>query len=54
LNIALFGPASAEAAKGNVRNWHNPAVPATGQPVRLLEYFGVSLVFCLSQPSSGQ
>ena len=30
------------------RFWHNPAAPATGQPVRLLEYFDLSLVFCVS------
>jgi hypothetical protein len=23
----------------NVGSWHNPAAPATGQPVRLLGYF---------------
>ena len=36
-----------------VRNWHNPVAPATGQPVRLRGYFDLSLVFCVSQPSSG-
>jgi hypothetical protein len=38
----------------DVSLWHNPAAPATGQPVRLLGYFDLSLVFCVSQPSSGQ
>ncbi len=33
-----------------VRMWHNPVALATGQPVRLLGYFGLSLMFCVSQP----
>jgi hypothetical protein len=39
--------------RGYHRLWHNPVAPATGQPVRLLGYFDLSLVFCVSQPSSG-
>jgi hypothetical protein len=45
---------SALLRKSDVGLWHNPAAPATGQPVRLLGYFDLSLVFCVSQPSSGQ
>jgi hypothetical protein len=37
-----------------VRIWHYSAAPATGQPVRLLAYFDLSLVFCVSPPSSAQ
>jgi hypothetical protein len=38
----------------NVGFWHNPAAPATGQPVRLLGYFDLSRVFFVSQPSSNR
>jgi hypothetical protein len=33
--------------------WHNPAAPATGQPVRLLGYFDLSLVFCVYSRPAG-
>jgi hypothetical protein len=31
----------------DVGYWHNPVALATGQPVRLLGQFGLSLVFCV-------
>jgi len=33
--------------RSNVPLWHKPVALATGQPVRLLGQFGLSLVFCV-------